>query len=140
MDLFVVDDDGLNLLFDTAAYAWSNPTTIAMNALASMLSILKNRNGRNVMNRTSTAKCITNAGSGPNTLASSAKNLFVSYSIFLLSTVLSTSQVYAIIQKTKKKVVSNGCSTLGSIAKYINTNAIAIASIFLIGIGIDIRV
>ncbi|MEM1941399.1 MAG: hypothetical protein QW248_00875, partial [Candidatus Nitrosocaldus sp.] len=77
---------------------------------------------------------------GPNPLASSAKNLFVSYSIFLLSTVLSTSQVYAIIQKTKKKVVSNGCSTLGSIAKYINTNAIAIASIFLIGIGLDIRV
>ncbi|MFN4337118.1 MAG: hypothetical protein ACK4FV_06020 [Candidatus Nitrosocaldus sp.] len=133
MDLFVVDD-GLNLLFDRAAYAWSSPVTIAMNALASMFNILKNMNGRNIMNRTSTAICITSAGSNPNALARDAKNLFVSYAIFLLSIVLSTSQVYAMIQKTKKKVVINGCSILGSIAKYISTKAIAIASIFLIGI------
>ncbi len=133
MDLFV-DGLGLNLLFDSAAYAWSSPVTIAMNALASMFSILKNMNGRNIMNRISTATCITNAGSKPNALVRNAKSLLVSYAIFLLSIVLSASQVYAMIQKVKKKVVINGCSILGSTAKYISTNAIAVASIFLIGI------
>jgi hypothetical protein len=79
------------------------------------------------------AKCTASAGSGPSILANNAKILLVSYVIFLLSTVLAASRVYAVIQKIKK-VVMNGCSIFGSTAKYTSRSAIAIASIFLIGI------